>query len=431
MATIAWTSYFMHQPTGYGRVAREVLTRLQAESDHEILHVTTSGVHASSPFDLDGITVYGTKGGPGQVGIQDMQIVDQMADPDIWLWHFDAWEVGADLSNLGFEPVLYPPIDHEPLSQQWMPAVQAAREIVPFCQFGKRVLTDALAQAPDDLIREPIYHGVDPESFKPANVSPQQEGMAVDDDQFVVGIFKANQGTRWKPVRQLRAFKQFIDANGLHSEAMLYLHTNRASRKSFDLQRIISRLGLEGNVKLANPTRYRYGHSDEQLNRLYNACDVVLNATAGEGFGLPILEAMATETPVIVNGYSSMPELVLGEDGDIHYEHVEEPFVRGDRGYVIPVWDMEPTLGKHSWRRTNRMEHIALALQHAYNNPNELAEMGAAGREFAVQYDWDTIAGQWDDYFTDLENRTASSSTSSIDWGQVDTGSGDVSGQGK
>ena len=39
---------------------------------------------------------------------------------------------------------------------------------------------------------------------------------------------------------------------------------------------------------------------DEQLARLYSACDVLVHPYRGEGFGLPILEAMACGLPAIV-----------------------------------------------------------------------------------------------------------------------------------
>lgn len=49
--------------------------------------------------------------------------------------------------------------------------------------------------------------------------------------------------------------------------------------------------------------------SDGQLPLLYNAADILLYPSFYEGFGLPILEAMACGTPVITSGVSSMPEV--------------------------------------------------------------------------------------------------------------------------
>lgn len=49
--------------------------------------------------------------------------------------------------------------------------------------------------------------------------------------------------------------------------------------------------------------------SDEELPLLYSSAQVLVYATLYEGFGLPILEAMACGTPVITSNVSSMPEI--------------------------------------------------------------------------------------------------------------------------
>lgn len=48
---------------------------------------------------------------------------------------------------------------------------------------------------------------------------------------------------------------------------------------------------------------------DEQLSLLYSAAEVLLYPSLYEGFGLPILEAMACGVPVITSNVSSMPEV--------------------------------------------------------------------------------------------------------------------------
>lgn len=48
---------------------------------------------------------------------------------------------------------------------------------------------------------------------------------------------------------------------------------------------------------------------DEALLHLYNACDVFTTTSLYEGFGLPILEAMACGAPVACSNLSAMPEV--------------------------------------------------------------------------------------------------------------------------
>src|SRR5262249_50983681 len=45
--------------------------------------------------------------------------------------------------------------------------------------------------------------------------------------------------------------------------------------------------------------------SSEELAGLYTACDCLVHPYRGEGFGLPIAEAMACGLPVIVTGYGA------------------------------------------------------------------------------------------------------------------------------
>lgn len=49
--------------------------------------------------------------------------------------------------------------------------------------------------------------------------------------------------------------------------------------------------------------------TDDELPLLYNAATILLYPSLYEGFGLPILEAMACGTPVITSNVSSMPEV--------------------------------------------------------------------------------------------------------------------------
>ena len=58
--------------------------------------------------------------------------------------------------------------------------------------------------------------------------------------------------------------------------------------------------------------------SDEELARLYNLASCFIYSSFYEGFGLPILEAMACGTPVICSNSSSMPE--VGGDAVLYFD---------------------------------------------------------------------------------------------------------------
>ena len=66
----------------------------------------------------------------------------------------------------------------------------------------------------------------------------------------------------------------------------------------------IAALGLADRVRFAGFV------ADEDLPALYSAADLYLQSSLYEGFGIPLLEAMACGVPVITSDASSLPEVV-------------------------------------------------------------------------------------------------------------------------
>jgi alpha-1,3-rhamnosyl/mannosyltransferase len=99
--------------------------------------------------------------------------------------------------------------------------------------------------------------------------------------------------------------------------------------------------------------------SDADLAELYRRCGTFCYPSLGEGFGLPVLEAMAAGAPVVTSNVSSLPE--VGGDA------VE---------YVDPA----------------SVVSISTALQRVLRSPARRDAMGARGRERARSFTWDAFA---------------------------------------
>jgi glycosyltransferase involved in cell wall biosynthesis len=189
--------------------------------------------------------------------------------------------------------------------------------------------------------------------------------------RFVVTIPNANKGVM--PSRKawgenLLAFGVFAKSR---PDALLYLHTDASgSGAGIDLLSLVEAAGISPDqVMFVDQYDYRMGVPDSTMAAIYTRADVLLSATAGEGFGLPVLEAQGCGTPVIVSDFSAQPELV------------------GD-GWVVrvqPQWN--PT--QLAWFATPLVHSIVNALEEAYERPR--GQVSEAAVEFAKGYAADKV----------------------------------------
>ncbi|MCS6803206.1 MAG: glycosyltransferase family 1 protein [Chloroflexota bacterium] len=99
----------------------------------------------------------------------------------------------------------------------------------------------------------------------------------------------------------LRAYARLRDAPPL-------LLAGRPGWLENEVERLISSLGLEGRVVFC------WGPSQDDLVHLYNGASLFVFPSFYEGFGFPVLEAMACGTPVVSSNAGALAE-VTGEGG--------------------------------------------------------------------------------------------------------------------
>ena len=62
---------------------------------------------------------------------------------------------------------------------------------------------------------------------------------------------------------------------------------------------------------------YHRAPPQAEIPRLYAQCDLWLFTSRHEGFGLPLLEAMACRTPVLATRAGAAPDLITGQNGQL------------------------------------------------------------------------------------------------------------------
>lgn len=91
--------------------------------------------------------------------------------------------------------------------------------------------------------------------------------------------------------------------------------------------------------------------SDEQMNALYNLCDLFVFPSWHEGFGLPALEAMKCGAPVLAANNTSLPE-VVGRD-DALFNPFEVSSISAAMARALDDKDFRSELSAHGLKRAN------------------------------------------------------------------------------
>ncbi len=125
----------------------------------------------------------------------------------------------------------------------------------------------------------------------------------------------------------------------------------------------VTRQGLDGRVHFTGFV------ADADLPALYSGADLFVMPSVYEGFGIPLLEAMACGVPVLASNVSSLPE------------------VGGETAVLLPPHD--PT----AW---------TTAMQRLLNDPLLQKEMTAAGYEQVQKFSWQQAAAQLLTLYHDL-----------------------------
>jgi glycosyltransferase involved in cell wall biosynthesis len=227
-----------------------------------------------------------------------------------------------------------------------------------------------------------VPEGVDPVVFQPMQTAPdsassfrrQSTDEAPRPFRFLcVGKWEVRKG-----IDDLaRAFAQEFAPD---EPVELVLHCFNPYLPGFDLDRALERVSLAAHARIrtSHPLPVR------ALAQLYRACDVLVLPTKAEGWGLPIIEALACGIPAIATNYSG--HTMFLNDGNGYLIDVER---------MIPVDDpffygMGEPLGV--WAQPN-LDHLQALMRGAFANADQRRRKGLQARQDVVrQWTWDHSA---------------------------------------
>ena len=216
-----------------------------------------------------------------------------------------------------------------------------------------------------------VPEGVDPALFRPAEAAPQETHRPF---RFLcVGKWEVRKG-----IDDLaRAFaREFAP----HEPVELILHCHNPYLSGFDIDRALASLQLPAHA----PIRASHPLPLPALAALYGACDVLVLATKAEGWGLPIIEALACGIPAIATNYSGHTTFLNDDNGYLvdveRMIPVDDPFFYGS-GEPLGVW-AQPSV-----------DHLQALMRRAFADAAERRRKGRQARRDVVrQWTWDDAA---------------------------------------
>jgi glycosyltransferase involved in cell wall biosynthesis len=367
-------------PSGYGKQCGHLAEAAQA-AGHDVAILAYHGL-AGKPATWNGMPVY--PGGRDDWANDVIAADYQHWKADALLGLGDIWCLSPEaLSGHHLNMAFLTPIDCDPLGAPDESVLRRTHALpLAMSRFGYRMMEDAYFK--------PRYmpHGIDTAVFEPMPDHRRAEmraGLGLE-DRFVIGINAANaDGTRKGYGEQFQAFAEF---HAKHPDAVLLVHTLAENTRwgGVNLRALAAKLGITDHVQFADQHSIINGLVDDSaLAAWYGALDVLSNCSRGEGFGLPIIEAQACGTPVVVTNASSMPELA-------------------GSGWKVPGQRVWHDMHQAFWTIPD-VDGIAAAWEKARAAGGRKR---AQAREFALGYDVKTVAEKyWLPVLDELASRTA------------------------
>ncbi|WP_320967825.1 glycosyltransferase [Hungatella hathewayi] len=269
--------------------------------------------------------------------------------------------------NTGKYKIGFTMLETTGIPKEWVRQANTMNEVWVPSSFNVRTFKDS-------GVKVPIYTiplGIDPDFFNP-NIKSYKK----HDRYTFLSIFEW--GERKAPELMLNAFSKAFSKK----DNVLLICKVFNNDGSISVEKEIEKLDLPPN---GPEIIFLYNHriADYQMATLYRSADCFVLPTRGEGWGMPILEAMACGLPTIATNWSSQVDFMSSENA---YPLEIDGLI--DAKAKCPYYD------GFQWANPSE-EHLIYLMRYVYEHQEEAKEKGkTASRDVLENWTWKNSACQ-------------------------------------
>lgn len=358
--------------TGFSRVTHNVLQYLKEHWELHVLGINYVGDPHPYPYNI-----YPAALGGDAFGVGRTKALVQRVQPDVILINQDPWNIPPYLEEMpenGPPVVAYLPIDAP--NQISGRALNSLDRAIAYTTYGRKQLVLGGYMGRCDV----IPHGVDTVRYRPIDKHEARKHLQLDaklpDDAFIVGNVNRNQ-PRKRLDLTVQYFTQWWVNAGQPRNAYLYVHA--ANRDiGINFLQLSKYYGVQQQLITTNPNMTPASvMKEEDMPYIYNAFDVQISTTMGEGWGLTQHEGMACGVPQIVPDYAALGEWCK------------------DAARLVPCTTFKVAeQGINTVGGIADADAFAAAIHELYTHPDERTRLGAAALARATEsrFQWSGIA---------------------------------------
>ncbi|MGA8755097.1 MAG: glycosyltransferase [Stellaceae bacterium] len=387
------------EASGFGRQLGSMFAHLAARYELHHLGIDYLGARSDGAW-----TLHPAAGRSDIDGCRAIAALAPVLRPAVVLVTNDLWKVGPALAAArrwagDARLVVSSPVDGEIMAPDLVDLLAEVACLAVYTESARATVANAArvhfgADAAGLLPRMRVMpHGVDTTVFRPLDEQSRAQSRLSARrrlfpdrpelwDSFIVLNANMNLGRKRLDLT-LDGFARF--ARDLSPNVRLLIHA-KWHDWACDVRSESERLGIADRLLTVTGGETLSAASDEVLNLIYNATDVGLSTSMGEGWGFVPLEHAAAGVAQIVPRHSALAEIW-----------------QGSAEFIEPVERFAPP-GALLALQVVSGDDVAAALRRLYRDPARLSAVAAACHANATRPDfrWAQVAARWDLLFCSL-----------------------------